>query len=299
MTEQQPWQWEEPTWREHVGHVRAGRPLRPESWPGGAKVAVALSFDSDHETIPLRDGEVLPGKLSQGEYGARVGVPRILRLLERFGAPSTFFVPAVSALLHEGEVKSYVDAGHEIALHGWIHERNTQLPPEAERDLTFRAADTLESLAGARPVGIRTPSWDFSPHSLRIIRELGLAYDSSLMADDDCYEIVADGEPTGIVEVPTEWIRDDTPYFTMDRFTTLRPHTTPRGVLTIWREEFDGAYADGGVFQLTLHPHCIGHRSRISILAELLEHIASHEDVWFATHAQIADHVRTGKDLSR
>ncbi|WP_406638681.1 hypothetical protein [Amycolatopsis sp. WGS_07] len=64
MTE--PWQWSERTWRDHVARVRAGRPLRPETWPGGAKVAVALSFDSDHETIALRDGHVLPGKLSQG-----------------------------------------------------------------------------------------------------------------------------------------------------------------------------------------------------------------------------------------
>lgn len=294
MTDLQPWQWDEPTWRGHVERVRAGRPLRPRSWPGGAKVAVALSFDSDHETPALRDGEVLPGKLSQGEYGARVGVPRILRLLERFAAPSTFFVPAVSALLHDGELKSYVDAGHEIALHGWIHERNTQLPPEAERDLTFRAADVLERLAGTRPVGIRTPSWDFSAHSLQIIRELGLTYDSSLMADDDCYEIVADGKPTGIVELPVEWIRDDLAYFMMDRFTALRPYTTPRGVLSLWRDEFDVAYAEGGVFQLTLHPHCIGHRSRIVILTRLLEHIAAHDGVWFATHARIAEHALTG-----
>jgi len=294
MTEQQPWQWDEPTWRGHVERVRAGRPLRPDSWPGGAKAAVALSFDSDHETPALRDGQVLPGNLSQGEYGARVGVPRILKLLERFEAPATFFMPAVSALLHDGEVKSYVDAGHEIALHGWIHERNTHLPPGAERDLAFRAMDTLEALAGTRPVGVRTPSWDFSPSTLDITRELGLSYDSSLMADDDCYEILAEGTPTGIVELPVEWIRDDMPYFMMDRFASLRPYTPPRGVLSIWRDEFDVAYAEGGIFQLTLHPHVIGHRSRVVVLTELLAHIASHEDVWFATHAQIADYVRTG-----
>ncbi|MDT7804833.1 MAG: peptidoglycan-N-acetylglucosamine deacetylase, partial [Actinomycetota bacterium] len=147
MTEQ-PWLWDEKTWRGHVEHVRAGRSLRPESWPGGAKVAVALSFDSDHETPALRDGDVLPGKMAQGEYGARVGVPRLLRLLERHSAPSSFFVPAVSALLHDGEVKSYVDNGHEVALHGWIHERNTALSETEERDLAFRAADVLERLAG-------------------------------------------------------------------------------------------------------------------------------------------------------
>ncbi|MGK3206197.1 polysaccharide deacetylase family protein [Amycolatopsis sp. MEPSY49] len=288
----QPWQWDEKTWRGHVEHVRAGRPLRPAAWPGGAKVAVALSFDSDHETPALRDGDVLPGKLAQGEYGARVGVPRILKLLRKYNAPASFFMPAVSALLHEGEVKSYVDAGHEVALHGWIHERNTALTETEERDLAFRAADVLEGLAGTRPVGIRTPSWDFSAATLAITRELGLTYDSSLMADDDCYELLEHGEPTGVVELPVEWIRDDAPYFMMDRFASLRPYTPPRGVLSIWRDEFDAAYADGGIFQLTMHPHIIGHRSRLAILAELLDHIAGHDGVWFATHAQIVDHVR-------
>jgi peptidoglycan/xylan/chitin deacetylase (PgdA/CDA1 family) len=295
----QPWQWDEPTWRGHVEHVRAGRSLKPTSWPGGAKVAVALSFDSDHETPALRDGEVLPGKLAQGEYGARVGVPRILDLLRRHEAPATFFMPAVSALLHDGEIKSYVDNGHEVALHGWIHERNTMLEGADERELAFRAADVLERLAGTRPVGIRTPSWDFSASTLAITRELGLRYDSSLMADDEPYELLADGEPTGIVELPVEWIRDDAPYFMMERFASLRPYTPPRGVLSIWRDEFDVARAEGGVFQLTMHPHIIGHRSRIAMLSELLDHIGSHSDVWFATHAEVVDHVLAADQETR
>lgn len=290
--ETQPWQWDEPTWRGHVERVRAGRSLTPDGWPGGARVAVALSFDSDHETIPLRDGETRPGKLAQGEYGSRVGAPRILRLLARHGVPATFFMPAVSALLHPDEVRSYVDAGHEVGIHGWIHERNMLLDPADERALAERSMETLERLTGTRPVGIRTPSWDFSDHTLQIVRELGLSYDSSLMADDEPYEIVADGEPTGLVEIPVEWIRDDAPYFMMERYGSLRPYMPPRGALEIWRDEFDAARADGGLFQLTMHPHIIGHRSRMTALAELIEHIAAHDDVWFATHAQIADHVR-------
>jgi peptidoglycan/xylan/chitin deacetylase (PgdA/CDA1 family) len=287
----QPWQWDESTWRGHVDRIRAGRSLRPDSWPNGARVAVALSFDSDHETGALRDGEVLPGKLAQGEYGARVGVPRILDLLDRYQAPASFFVPAVSALLHDGEVRSCVDRGHEVALHGWIHERNTLLDGADERELVFRSADVLERLTGVRPVGIRTPSWDFSPNTLRIIQELGLRYDSSLMADDDPYEILADGQRTGVAEIPVEWIRDDGPYLIMDRFASVRPYTPPRAVLSIWRDEFDVARAEGGLFQLTMHPHIIGHRSRLVVLAELLDHITSRSDVWFATHAQVAEHV--------
>src|SRR4051794_17659852 len=165
----EPWQWDEPEWRQHVNRVRAGRSLKPAQWPGAARAAVALSFDSDHETIPLRDAETQPGKLSQGEYGSRVGAPRILSMLQRRGIRASFFMPAVSALLHPDEARSYVAAGHEIGIHGWIHERNMQLRPQDERDLALRSADTLERVSGQRPVGVRTPSWDFSDASLSII----------------------------------------------------------------------------------------------------------------------------------
>jgi peptidoglycan-N-acetylglucosamine deacetylase len=291
-SELEPWQWDEPTWRGHVERVRAGDRLVPQSWPGGARVAVAISFDPDHETIPLRDGETRPGKLAQGEYGSRVAAPRILDLLAEYSVPASFFMPAVSALLHPAEVEAYAAGGHEVAVHGWIHERNMLLSREDELDLTVRSVEVLEKLSGVRPVGIRTPSWDFSDNTLAIIEQLGLRYDSSLMADDEPYELVAHGRPTGIVEIPVEWIRDDAPYLMMERYGSLRPYTPPRALLGIWRDEFDAARADGGLFQLTMHPHVIGHRSRLVVLRELLAHIAGHSDVWFATHAQIADVAR-------
>jgi peptidoglycan-N-acetylglucosamine deacetylase len=295
--ELEPWQWPEATWRGYVDLVQAGSCLAPATWPDGARAAVALSFDSDHETPAMRDGKTSPGSLAQGTYGARAAVPRILALLADRQMPATFFMPAVSALLHPDEVRSYVDHGHEVALHGWIHERNLLLPAAVERDLGLRAMETLEKLAGVRPVGIRTPSWDFSPHTLEVIRELGLLYDSSLMADDEPYELLDRGEPTGIVELPVDWIRDDAPYFMMDRYTALRPYTAPRDVVGIWRDEFLGAYEQGGIFQLTLHPHIIGHRSRLAALGELLDEIAGHSDLWFATHAQIAQYVRDQNPL--
>lgn len=284
----QPWTWDKSRWRGSVERVRAGQRLAPQAWPDGAGVAVALSFDSDHETIPLRNAETHPGKLSVGEYGARVGVPRILRLLDHHRVPVTFFVPAVSALLHPEETATCVAAGHEIALHGWIHEWNTVLDRATERDLLQRSIDTLERLSGSRPTGIRTPSWDFSEHTLDLIREAQLTYNSSLMADDDPYELLAAGEATGIVEIPVEWIRDDAPYLTMERYTGIRPYTAPRQLLQIWIDEFDQAKQQRGLFQLTMHPHLIGHRSRIIVLEQLLEHIVAEGGVWFARHDEVA-----------
>jgi peptidoglycan/xylan/chitin deacetylase (PgdA/CDA1 family) len=218
-----------------------------------------------------------------------VAVPKILRLLADHEVPASFFMPAVSAQLHPDEVEAYAAGGHEVAVHGWIHERNTLLSHADELDLTARAMDVLEKLSGTRPTGIRTPSWDFSGHTLDVIRELGFRYDSSLMADDEPYLIRAGGGDTGILEIPVEWIRDDAPYFMMERYASLRPYMPPRSALQIWVDEFEAARAEGGLFQLTLHPHIIGHRSRLVVLRELIEHIRRHDDVWFATHAQIAD----------
>ena len=289
----EPWQWDESHWRGLVNQVRAGRRLAPARWKGGARCAVALSFDSDHETNELRDGGKSIGRMSWGQYGNRVGVPRIIDLLDRYGIKASFYVPAVAALLYPDEQKRLVAEGHEIGIHGWIHELNSVLPYEAERDLMFRATDTLEKITGVRPVGLRTPSWDFSPNTLRIETELGLLYDSSLMADEDCYDLVMDGKSTGIVEVPVEWVRDDAVYFMMNRFQSLRPYTPPKDVLEIFLREFDAAYQAGGLFQLTMHPHIITPRSRIWILEEIIRHAQAKGDVWFATPAEVAAYVKS------
>ena len=286
-TDMQPWQWPEERWRRIVERVRAGRRLAPRAWKDGARCAVALSFDSDHETSDLRDGGQSIGRLAWGQYGSRVGVPRILAVLARHGVPASFYVPAVSALLHPEEQRRIVAEGHEIGIHGWIHEFNSALPQAAERDLMLRSADTLEAVSGQRPVGVRTPSWDFTPHTLGIERDMGLLYDSSLMADEDCYELLLDGQPTGVIELPVEWIRDDAPYFFMNRASSQRPYTAPEAVFDIFRREFDMAYEEGGVFQLTMHPHVIGYRSRIWILDEIVRHAKAKPDVWFATHADV------------
>jgi peptidoglycan/xylan/chitin deacetylase (PgdA/CDA1 family) len=284
----EPWQFPEAHWRKLVDRVRAGRALRPAEWPGGARCAVALSFDSDHETSDLREGGKSIGRLAWGQFGARVGVPRILKVLERHGVKASFYVPAVTALLHPDEQRRVIAEGHEIGIHGWIHELNSVLPYEAERDLMLRAADVLEKTGGVRPVGLRTPSWDFSWNTLAIEKEMGLLYDSSLMSDEDCYEILLDGEPSGVIELPVEWVRDDAVYFMMNRHSSLRPYTPPADVLDIFRREFDAAYEEGGIFQLTMHPHVIGYRSRIWILDEIIRHAQSRTGVWFATHADVA-----------
>ena len=283
------WQWTAERVTETVNAVRAGRSLQPRNWPNGARVAVLLSFDVDNETIALRFGEPTVGTLSQGEYGARVGLERVVNLLDRNQIPASFFIPAVSLQLNPGMADIIKRSGrHEFAVHGWIHELNSGLPADVERRLLVQAIDTLTKLTGTRPVGYRAPSWNFSPNTLSILRELGFMYESSLMADDRPYELLANGQPTGIVELPVEWILDDAPLVNPqgDRY------SPPREVLQVYVDEFDKAYEEGTMFLLTMHPHYIGHRSRIVILEELIKHILSKSGVWWATHRAAAEYVK-------
>ena len=273
-----------------ANRVRGGRSLQPESWPNGARVAVAISFDVDNDTLSLaRNVSPSIGGMSQGEFGARVGLPRVVELVDRHQIPASFFIPAVSLVLRPEMVDVIKASGrHEFGVHGWIHETNTDLDAETERELVTRALSYLTEATGTRPVGYRAPSWNFSPNTLNIVKGLGFLYDSSLMADDRPYELLQNGAPTGLVELPVEWILDDAPL--------MNPrgnrYTPPRELLQVYIDEFDKAYEEGTMFLLTTHPHIIGHRSRIIILEELIDHIKSKGDVWFATHQQIAEYVK-------
>lgn len=288
MHNSEPWKMSETQWRAAVGTVRAGRALQPETWPGNSRCAVALSFDCDHETFELGGGGTAIGRLSWGEYGRRVGVPRILDVLGRHGVPASFFMPAVCALIDPGETGRIRDAGHEVGMHGWIHENNSTLDEATERELMQRAFDVLTEQLGSAPIGFRSANWDLSPYTIKIVRELGLLYDSSLMADDSCYELLLDGEASGIVEVPVEWLRDDAVYLLFNRQPATRPWMSPDEVFSIFKREFDTAYDEGGVFQLVMHPFVIGYRSRIWILDELIADAKARGDVWFGTHADLA-----------
>ena len=272
-----------------VNRVRAGRDLNPDSWPDGGRVAALLSFDVDNETIWLRNNDTSIGGLSQGEYGARVALGRILKLLDEYDIAASFFGPAVSFSLNPQMIEAIQASGrHEIGIHGWIHETNATLPRDEEFRLLSKAVERMTRLTGKRPVGYRAPSWNFSENTLDLLIEMGFLYDSSLMADDRPYEIVANGEPTGFVELPVDWILDDAPL--MNPLGTR--YESPRDVLEVYKDEFDVAYEEGTTFVLTMHPHYIGHRSRIVVLRELIEHIRQKPDVWFGTHEQAVRWVR-------
>jgi peptidoglycan-N-acetylglucosamine deacetylase len=275
--------------RDATGIARAGRKLTPKQWPGGARVAVRLSFDVDNESL-WRETP-LPVPLSQGEYGATTGLPRILELLARYRVPASFYIPAMSAMLHPEMIPNILkDQGHEIAVHGWVHEELSMVGDAAkEEQLLKQSIEYLTHATGKRPVGFRAPSWEFSPYTLDIIRKLGFLYDSSMMAMDEPYEVLSHGQATGLIELPIGWIADDYPYYEPDAAGSM---PVPENVFKIYKAEFDGAYADGTVFILTMHPHITGHRSRIVQLDNLIAYMKSKPGVWFATLQDVASYVR-------
>lgn len=279
-------------------HVSAGKRLKGP-WPNGARVAVGLSFDVDNATATLSTGNLDYEILSRGEYGAVDGLPRILRMLDRQQVPASFFIPAASAVLHPEMIKqiqaprsssSASAVAHEIGVHGWIHERLPLLNDEKEEQrLLDLSIETLTRMTGKRPVGYRAPSWKFSGWTMGQVKAAGFLYDSSLMASDDAYEILLDGAPTGVVELPIERILDDAPYFGSNADGS---NPSVGDVYEVFQSEFDVAYDEGGLFLLTMHPHMIGHRSRTAMLEKLVQYIKGKPGVWFATHEQIANHVK-------
>lgn len=288
MNPDRPWETPDAEWRAAVNRVRAGRSLAPRRWPNGARCAFALSFDCDHETFELGTGRAAIGRLAWGEFGRRTGVPRILETLARHDVRASFFVPAVAGLIEPGALAPIIDARHEIGVHGWIHENTSLLARDVERDLMARARDALRDMTGREPVGHRAANWDLSAHTIDLVAELGFAYDSSMMADDSCYELLSNGRPTGVVEIPVDWVRDDAVYLMFNREPTTRPWTPPEAVFDIFRREFDAAFDDAGLCQLVMHPFVIGYRSRIWILDQLIRHARGRGDVWFPTHGELA-----------
>ena len=272
-------------------HVSAGKRLKP-AWPNGARVAVGLSFDVDNATATLSTGNLDYEIISRGEYGAVDGLPRILRLLDRQQIGASFFIPAVSAILHPQVIKDIQAAKqrHEIGVHGWIHERLPLLNNEQEEQRMLNLSiETLTKMTGKRPIGYRAPSWKFSKWTMAQVKAAGFLYDSSLMASDDAYELLLDGKPTGVVELPIERILDDSPYFGGNADGS---NPTIDDVFTVFQAEFDVAHDEGGLYLLTMHPHMMGHRSRVVLLERLIQYMKKKGGVWFATHEQIANHVK-------
>jgi peptidoglycan/xylan/chitin deacetylase (PgdA/CDA1 family) len=275
----------------------------------GERATVCLTFDFDAISIwvgPM--GATSPSMISRGEFGP-VGVERLLTLLGREGIEATFFVPGHTADTYPDAVRAIVAAGHEIGHHGYLHENPVALESAArEREVLERGLEALARVAGVRPVGYRSPSWDNSPRTVELLLEYGFSYESSLMGKDfEPYwcrvgDVVDPDGPyrfgleVDLVELPVSWLLDDFPHF---EYVRLANRVSPglaaaSKVEEIWREEFDWMYREvaGGVYTLTMHPQVIGRGHRLLMLERLIAYFAGHDGVRFATLAEAAEAFR-------
>lgn len=259
-------------------------------WNHSRRCAVALCFDFDAESLWLMKNLTTPSFLSRGEYGARVGVPRILPLLDKYDIKATFFVPADTARRHPHLVKEIHARGHEIGHHGDLHENPAKLSLAEEEGVLKTGIETIARLTGERPIGYRSPAWDLSHNTIGLLQKHGFLYDSSMMADDfRPYWVANKDKQTEIIEIPVSWELDDAAHF----FFTFSPvyytgMAAPDKIFDIWATEFEGAYLNEGIFVLTMHPQLIGRYHRLKMVEKLIQTIAGHADVWFARCTEIA-----------
>ncbi len=228
--------------------------------PQDHEFTLLLSFDLDGESAEVRKGED-PVTISRGRYGVKVGIWRILDLLDKYGVKTTFFVPGWIAEKYPDIVLEVHRRGHEIAQHGYMHERLDRLVFDEELRVFDLAEKSISKVIGVRPLGFRAPYWRFSYNTLNILVSRGYLYDSSLMDQDEPYTIRIDNRV--IVELPVDWRLDDWPYLEISR-------TTPREVLDMWLEEINYAWRRRSYISLTFHPQCIGRGARILILEKIL-----------------------------
>ncbi|MEE9249322.1 MAG: polysaccharide deacetylase, partial [Dehalococcoidia bacterium] len=251
---------------------------------------VNLGFDIDGKSgWILRDGSFAdrPGTMTLGEYGPKVGLPRILDLLGEYDIKASFYVPGYEAETHPDIIPHLLARGHEVGHHGYIHEGPAELNEEEEREVLEKGIGILQEQMGEKPKGYRAPSWDVSTRTVSLLAEYGFLYDSSLMDDDVPY--ILQTEKGRLVEMPVQWQLDDFPFYGYNSAAGVRgPNCSPVSVARTWIAEFDGLYQEGRCFILTMHPQLTGHPSRLSGLERTIRHIRSRPGVKFMRLDELA-----------
>ncbi|ADY56838.1 polysaccharide deacetylase [Syntrophobotulus glycolicus DSM 8271] len=256
-------------------------------WPDGKKIAVSISFDFDGESPYLwKTHKTRPstlGELEQRRFGPRQGIYRILEMLSRWEQPATFFVPGFIADKYPQAVEKIAEQGHEIALHGYLHERVDELNEEEIEETVIRAKASLGKFTGPKDLGYRSPSWEMTEAAFKVLQRHHVLYDSSLMGYDHPYWV------DGLPEIPVQWLLDDAIFY---RYTASGssscPPQNPANVIDLWKQEFNGMKRFGGLFLITMHPWMSGRASRLDALEQLISHLKRDPAVWWGTCADIA-----------
>lgn len=274
----------------------------PFPWPQGKRCAVCISFDVDAESlVHLVHGEEADNKVmtrSEARYDAEVATPRVLAVFRNHGIRQTFFVPAWCLEHYEGLAKGILADGHEIGHHGYLHENPNRLTDEEDRAWFRRAVRSIANVTGRRPAGFRAPSYAYSRNSAELMLEAGMIYDASLMGHDIPYVLQ---HPRGrLIELPSQRALDDWTHFVLSRdYNWMLPIAPPAQAFALYRAEFDAAWRHGGLWVAVWHPFATGRLSRCEAMDELIDHMKSRGEVWFATLEEIALHAQRMLDAGQ
>ena len=263
-------------------------------WPKGKRCAFAISFDLDGESPWIHRDPALaerPLHMAMGAYGPKTGAPRILNVLDRYGIKAGWYIPGWIIERYPELCREIVRRGHEVGQHGYLHEKPFFLQGgvEEEEHLLLKTLDVFKKVLDVRPLGSRVPSADPSKHSMGLLKKHGFVYHSNFMDSDLPYcHTTPHGE---LVELPTAWCNNDWPFF---GFSAVPPVGngiwSQEDVFEVWKEEFEGAWEEGGFFNLMGHPQVVGRPSRMRMVSRLLELILGKGDVWIARPIEIAEH---------
>jgi len=291
---------------------------------GKKRVLVGYGIDVDAVSgwINTRDGSPAgPTDVSRGVFGATVGVDRLLKLWDRFGIKTTWFVPAHSLESFPSQIAKIRDAGHEIGLHGYTHEFVGTLNEKQERDVLAKSLEVLTAFLGKKPKGWTAPAWNTSKSTVKILEEAGIEYDHSFMHHDSQLYYVPDGshewietnvandastwmspmtklKPSKVVEVPANWHLDDWPPFQLNlKQASTHGYVDPYVVERMWKDQFDFLYReyDTFVFPMSIHPQVSGKPQVILMHERLLEYISSQEGVEWVTMEQMVAEFKAGR----
>ncbi len=270
-------------------------PLPPGfRWPDGIRAAAFFSFDLDAEAVMLGDHPEVASYLDvvgHQRYGPKVGAPRLLRMLDRAGLRTTFFIPGWVAETWPDVARSVRDAGHDIGHHGYLHETVRGVDEATEIGYLERGLAALDEVLGVRPIGYRPPSWDLNYRTPALLARYGFRYDSALMDSDHPYRLATAPDPAAptLVELPVHWALDDwNRYNYMPGYTSNSPIGRPSEVCAAWAEELDALVAVGGLFSLTMHPFISGRPARADALERLIERARTIDGLWLAAGDELA-----------
>lgn len=255
-------------------------------------VPVAVTVDNMGNAADIGRGTA--AQADPDEPGLRTGFPAIERMLDRFGMPATFFVEGWNALHHPEKVTALHRQGHEIALHGWVHEPWAALDEQRERAILAAGRAALQTCAG-RVAGFRAPGGERSARTLSLLAEHGFSYDASL--DAKGFRVDA----SGVACLPFAWPAVDWWWYHV-----RRPPADPADWRRGWQDLLDRAKADRRPLVLVAHARVSGvDPVRAALLEDLLAgieadrelravHMRDLADLTATTAAQAAD--RPGTD---